>query len=1081
MKICYIFLYFIILTGELHAQKEMNNWVYDPGVTNKSGITFNTKDGLGMYYQDKFSNLTWEGAWFGWPNCISDKNGKLLFISSGLQIFNKDGKQLNSNKVDSLRGADIWQSLIIPINPDSIYFIIQLYGSDDYPQLTYSIVDMRRDKGLGELVQGGIFISNEDFGDFIAVRHSNCKDWWLIAKDNLSPYFRSYLVTEKGISTIPVISETPTEDVVFQGVGSIRSSHNGKKIALGDNQKGNTIYDFDNSIGKISNPFFLHPDNIGLFFEFSPDDSKLYLVTLLYKIIQYDLNAGSREEILNSKRIIRNGKNYTPRNVYRSLQLGPDGRIYVKRDGNIFSGQYISIITNPNESGDYCNYRDTVFNTSPHTSCCFPNFSSSLLHIETRAQAASPLCEGDTIRLEGSCCTPLADDAVIEWSSTRGFSSKKFKPVISNAKPYMTGWYYFTIRVNGIVGTDSVYVEVIPKPDASIISTRPNGFCVGDKAVLSALAPSGKWKYKWSTGDSIPNITVTESGTYSVLIENETGCRDSSSIEVKVFPKPEISIKANGPTTFCKGDSVKLEVEPQDSEYKYYWSVNKSTPSIIVKDEGIYRVIVENKFGCKDSAQLEVKVLENLKAAIIGKTGFCPGDSITLTADPLSDDFAYHWSNGAQTKQITVKEPGKYKLLIEATAGCKDSAEITINKFQPVPPKITGKTKICRGETTTLSADADFAAYKWSTGETTKSISVNNAGMYFLTVTDTNNCTTSDSIKITEMLVRLDGIKDLSFGKVSVDATKELSLLITNTGTEETSIDNIKTYSKYFTITIDKQNLKPNEFCQLTVLFSPFEPVTYNDSLVLEITQPCYARYSAYLQGAGTADILAWLPELTGEVGQLNLEVPLFAKITNTRQLNSQRSFDAEVRYDYTAMKPAEVQPNGVKELGVLGLENGMEFRATVSFTNSEQKIGSFFGDVMLALQDTTPLLLKKFEILDTLLNINTLDGSFILLPVCKTSLRRITTFEKVKMTVQPNPAEDNAEVFITGSEQGAFTLNIYTIEGIRIESFQFINEQNKIFEKKILINTENYPSGIYFIVLNKPFGVERERLNVVK
>ncbi|MBM2815084.1 MAG: hypothetical protein HW421_1846 [Ignavibacteria bacterium] len=767
---------------------------------------------------------------------------------------------------------------------------------------------------------------------------------------------------------------------------------------------------------------------------------------------------------------------------YILLRNGPDGRMYMScvaagtggdPDNCTRCKRFLGVINKPDEFGSAAEiFGDTIFLGDNWVFYDLPYYFPGYLYVDVKAKASAlSLCAGDTLFLFAAS----KPGASYSWSGPNGYSSVEQNPVIPNSSVAHSGKYKVKVKLKGLSGWDEIYVKVNPQFSVSILGTTT--FCDGDSVILIAKPFGAVTKYKWSTGDSTYSIKVKKAGEYSVEIENANGCKAKGTIQITTLPLPQVSISQLKP--LCKGGTTMFRVITDDKNNKISWSTGETTDTITISEEKKYSLIVTSQDGCHSSVEFNVKAVQLPTVNITGKTNICDGAPAELSTDiPFS---AYKWSTGETTRNIIVTKTGSYSVDVTDSNGCIGNGVVEVKVAKGIGVRVLGIGFICKGESVKLSADADFAAYLWSSGETSKSIFVNKAGKYFLTVTDTNNCTSSDSITIIEKLVRLDGIKDLSFGRVSVDETKQLFLNVKNTGTEDIEISIIKTYTQYYKATIDKQILKPNEFCQLTVLFSPSEPKVYNDSLILEIEKPCFTRYSANLRGAGTADILAWLPELTGEVGQLNLEVPLYAKITNTRQLNLNRDFHAEVRYDYTALKPEQVQPNGVTNLGVLGKENGMEFNGTNVFTNSEQKIGSFFGDVMLALQDTTPLLLKKFEIQDTLLNIKIIDGSFILQPVCKTSLRRITTFEKVKMSVQPNPAGDAAEVRITGSEQGAFSLNIYTIEGIKIGTYEFTNEQNKIFEKKFQINTEKYSSGIYFIVLNKPMGVERERLNVVR
>ena len=55
---------------------------------------------------------------------------------------------------------------------------------------------------------------------------------------------------------------------------------------------------------------------------------------------------------------------------------------------------------------------------------------------------------------------------------------------------------------------------------------------------------------------------------------------------------------------------------------------------------------------------------------------------------------------------------------------------------------------ICPGSTITLDAGVSPATYTWNDNSHSKELSVSKAGTYSVTVTDENNCISSDSIKI---------------------------------------------------------------------------------------------------------------------------------------------------------------------------------------------------------------------------------------------------------------------------------------------------------------------------------------------
>lgn len=103
------------------------------------------------------------------------------------------------------------------------------------------------------------------------------------------------------------------------------------------------------------------------------------------------------------------------------------------------------------------------------------------------------------------------------------------------------------------------------------------------------------------------------------------------------------------------------------------------------------------------------------------------------------------WSTGDTTASITVQPTQTTIYRVTRTIGsqvCKDSITITVTNMQTTLQPVVN---VC-GSTTTLDAGAGFASYQWSSGETTRSITVTQSGTYRVTISKAA-CTQTDSSK----------------------------------------------------------------------------------------------------------------------------------------------------------------------------------------------------------------------------------------------------------------------------------------------------------------------------------------------
>ena len=129
----------------------------------------------------------------------------------------------------------------------------------------------------------------------------------------------------------------------------------------------------------------------------------------------------------------------------------------------------------------------------------------------------------------------------------------------------------------------------------------------------------------------------------------------------------------------------------------------------------------------------------------------CAGENIPITTavTNTAGNESYIWSeaNGRTDflSDPSIPEPVlnvpvgfsgtlEYTLLVKEGA-CEHSDSFTITIQDGGVPMITGDTVVCEGDLATITAEAGFDTYLWSTGETTPTITVPGGQTYRLTVT----------------------------------------------------------------------------------------------------------------------------------------------------------------------------------------------------------------------------------------------------------------------------------------------------------------------------------------------------------
>lgn len=183
-----------------------------------------------------------------------------------------------------------------------------------------------------------------------------------------------------------------------------------------------------------------------------------------------------------------------------------------------------------------------------------------------------------------------------------------------------------------------------------------------------------------------------------------------------------------------------------------------------IQKSGNYSLEYTSDKGCKRLDTLYVRVL--IKPNLVINQSYkyldCNHESIILTPNLPIDtiNYAYHWTNskGLDTMaySIQVNQEGNYQLeLINKAGNCPFYFEVNISKANP--PVIVSReieNNKCFGDSLGSLSISDLAVqpsrYLWSNGDSSKISKHLKAGIYYLTISDANDCKTVDTFLISE-------------------------------------------------------------------------------------------------------------------------------------------------------------------------------------------------------------------------------------------------------------------------------------------------------------------------------------------
>jgi len=305
-----------------------------------------------------------DGAMTTYEGCATatTKRGELLFYTDGQTVWNRQHQAMPGGR--RLMGAGSTQSALIVPDPGSgnVFYIFTTAPQGGPNGLRYSVVDMTRDNGLGDVPRLNLMLMTPSAEKLTAVRHANGRDVWVLAHRWNSNAFMAYLVTASGVAAKPVMSNVGSMNAGpgRNAIGALKFSPDGKHLAAALWRENNKfeIYDFDRSTGQVRNPRSFGPYVEAYGVEFSPDGTKLY--GTCNGNSNTKIAAGSESQViqidLQTKVATTVGR--SSNHKLGALQRGPDGKIYVAREDNSFLG----VIGQPNASGAACGYVDDGLN-----------------------------------------------------------------------------------------------------------------------------------------------------------------------------------------------------------------------------------------------------------------------------------------------------------------------------------------------------------------------------------------------------------------------------------------------------------------------------------------------------------------------------------------------------------------------------------------------------------------------------------------------------------------------------------------------------------------------------------------------
>lgn len=287
------------------------------------------------------------------------------------------------------------------------------------------------------------------------------------------------------------------------------------------------------------------------------------------------------------------------------------------------------------------------------------------------------------------------------------------------------------------------------------------GNCVGD---LTQFNITGD-KYTgvlWDFGDpaSGTNNNSTESdpvhvfsgaGIYTVtLYADFYGIIDTIVKKVKISEVPVIDLGED--SVFCNNTTFYKYLDVPYEDLAYLWDDGSSFYSRFISEPDTIWLKI-SRDGCMYTDTVIFSSINTPEISIDPVKNLCMGD--TTEIDVTYPDATYIWNDGSTSSKKNISETGIYYVTVTSNEGCSIwlSQYVQVNNL-PEKIDLSKNINACvpTNESYVLVAYSSYYYqnyyYQWSNGSYENTTTVNSSGIYYLTVTTPEYCSSIDTISV---------------------------------------------------------------------------------------------------------------------------------------------------------------------------------------------------------------------------------------------------------------------------------------------------------------------------------------------
>ena len=355
----------------------------------------------------------------------------------------------------------------------------------------------------------------------------------------------------------------------------------------------------------------------------------------------------------------------------------------------------------------------------------------------------------------------------------------------------LTAGDYTVVITDGNTCTSTATYTIDEPMPLSYSNSILDANCYGGSDGSIDITPTGgtgSYTYEWDNGETTEDLNGVSEGFYTLTLTDSNMCTFEMELYVGQPVEPvTTNIPAADIICFGAADGVAtVNVSGGTGPYTYEWSDGQTSQTATGLVANTYQVTVTDAGDCTYEDMIVIDQQAQISATVSATGALCNnGNEGTATVTDILyggtstniSDFNISWSNGQSGVDANSLIGGNtYTVTVTDQLNCIGTATVSIDNPGAMNATIIDRVDVvCNGDQTgaaSVSGSGGTAPYSylWSnnansqTSETAINLGI---GIYNVTITDANMCTTTTSVEILEpnrLLVDLQGIDVLCKG-----------------------------------------------------------------------------------------------------------------------------------------------------------------------------------------------------------------------------------------------------------------------------------------------------------------------------